>query len=92
VTNANKIKDWARNPRIAGLLLLTLGGGDCPAEKVPEGFSSIGAQYSHDPFTRVIIFVMENLQQTAEQVRVNTGVIRQVICSALGRHPVKIDW
>jgi hypothetical protein len=35
---------------------------------------------------------MENLQQTAEQVRVNMGVIRQAICSALGRHPVKIDW
>ncbi len=48
----------------------------CPAEKVPEGFSSIGAKYSHDPYARVIIFVMENLQQTAEQVRVNiAGVI-----------------
>ncbi len=56
---------------------MLLGGGDCPAEKVPEGFSSIGVQYSHDPFTRVIIFVMDNLQQTAEQVRVNTGVTRQ---------------
>jgi hypothetical protein len=69
----------------------------CPAEKVPESFSSIGAQYSHDPYARVIIFVMENLQQTAEQVRVNmAGVILlsyiKAICSTLGRHTVKIDW
>jgi hypothetical protein len=40
---------------------------------------------------------MENLQQTAEQVRVNmAGVILlsyiKAICSTLGRHTVKIDW
>jgi hypothetical protein len=72
----------------AGMLL---GGGDCPAEKVPEGFEHWRPIGSHTHFTRVIIFVMENLQQTAEQARVNTAGVIQAICSALGRHPVKID-
>ncbi len=70
-------------------------GGDCPAEMVPEKFLEhwrpIQSRplHSSDYFP---IFVMENLQQTAEQVRLNTAGVIQAICSALGRHPVKIDW
>jgi hypothetical protein len=41
-----------------------------PAEKVRVGFSSTGAQDCDDPSARVVVFVMENLQQTADQVQV----------------------
>jgi hypothetical protein len=61
-----------------------------PAEKVPEGFSSTGTEYCDDPSARVMIFVVENLQQTADQVQVaQIARVTPAVCSALGRHPVK---